>query len=70
MVIQYQMVSPAHTHRCANIIQTEQATFRNIHVYTHMHVTTINEKRGHGFEREKGGFGSRKGKRENDIIII
>lgn len=34
----YKMVSPVHTHRRANIMQTEQITFRNIHVYTCMYV--------------------------------
>lgn len=29
-----------------DILQTEQVLFLNIHVYTYVHVTTVNEKQG------------------------
>lgn len=35
-------------------IQTEQVIFKSVHVYTDMHIITINEKKGHVFERESG----------------
>jgi hypothetical protein len=44
------MASPGNI-QTRNIIQTEQAIFRNICVY----VTTINEKRSHEFERARRG---------------
>lgn len=36
-----------------NIMQTEQAVFRNVYVDTYLHITAINEKRGHAFERAR-----------------
>lgn len=47
--------SALKTDTASNIIQTEQAIFRNISVfiYTCMHVITINARRIHEFEREK-----------------
>ena len=53
---------------------TQQVIFRNICVYAHTytHAITISEKRGHEFEREKGGaYGRlrrRKGQREMFLL--
>lgn len=44
----------------------KQFTFSNVYAYTYTHIITINGKRGHAFDKEKGGyideFGERKGK--------
>lgn len=49
----------------SNIIQTEQILFRNENVYTKsVHVTVIDENRGHEADREQGGCRRRKGKSE------
>lgn len=67
------MVNPESKYT-GNIIQTEQAIFRNI--YTYMHITMVNEKRSDEFQKDKegyvGGFGGRKRNREwcNYIIIL
>lgn len=49
------MISPVHVYT-GNIIQTEHFVFRNIYVkaYTYMYITACNQKKGHGFERNKG----------------
>lgn len=36
-------------------IQTEQAIFRNVYMYTYMPRTITSEVRGHGSEREQEG---------------
>lgn len=36
-----------------NLIQTKEVIFQNIYVYTYMLVTTINQNKGHIFEREQ-----------------
>lgn len=66
LVIQYQMVIL----KTSNIIQLEQIVIMYLGIcsYIHMYVTTFNEKGGHEFERElggyTGGFGERKKKKE------
>jgi hypothetical protein len=37
----------------SNIIRTKKIIFRNIYVYTYIHIIIISEKRGHKFEREQ-----------------
>lgn len=39
--------------RMNDITLTDQFIFKNVYVYTYMNVTTIIEKKGHDFEREK-----------------
>jgi hypothetical protein len=39
----------------SNILQTKQVIFRDV-MYTYMHATAINEKRGYKFEWEQGGM--------------
>lgn len=56
------MVSFVHTHRRANVIQTEQVTFRNIHVYTYMDLTTINKKEAMDLKERKEGLEQGKGR--------
>lgn len=67
LTVQCQVVSPKNIHT-NNIIQTEQAIFRSIYLYTYMHAIEIGENRGHEFEEEWGGciggLGGRKGKKE------
>ena len=41
-----------HTHT-SDMIQMEKVVFRNIYVYTCMHLTMINENRGHKSERAR-----------------
>lgn len=43
------MFLPDNVHM-SNIMETETVICRNIHVYTYMHIATINEK-GHDCER-------------------
>lgn len=35
----------------------EPHRFKSVHVYTYMHIITINENSGHAFEREWGVYG-------------
>lgn len=66
------MVSAVNMHT-SNIIQIEQVTFRNMHEYTCVHVTTINNK-GCEFERARRGvYGSvwREARdRGNGVVVL
>lgn len=44
------MVAPENIHTA-----TEKVVFKNVCVYTCMHVTTVNEKGGHEFKRARRG---------------
>ena len=58
-MIQSQMVSPENINT-GSIIHTEQAIFRNIHVYTYSYMHVIMKKfakeRGHEFESLRRGI--------------
>lgn len=43
-----------YTYVQGNITQTEQIIFKTMYVCTHMYVKTMNEHRGHKFERDRG----------------
>lgn len=45
-----------HTTNC---LKAEQITLKNTQVCVYMHMTTINEKSCHKFEREQGGWSIR-----------
>lgn len=51
------MFSP-QTHT-SNFWKSEQITLKNTQVCTYMHMTTINEKSSHKFEKEQGGWSIR-----------
>lgn len=74
MVVECQNASPENIHM-SRIMQTEKVIGRNLYVYTCrcMPVTTINEERGHRFEREQGrGYGKvcRKERKEEKGLTI
>lgn len=50
--IHHQVISPDHLHR-GNNAQTEQVVLKNL--YVHMHITTVNKKRGYEFKRARRG---------------
>lgn len=68
------MGSPENRH-ASSIIQRSSCVyvFWNIYVYTYMWVTTINDKRGYGFERKQRGVYERDGREDreerNDVIV-
>lgn len=56
-----------------NTLQTEQVTFRNMYVHTHICACNDNEKRHHEWERQRGGDNRRarrEEKEERDILTI
>ena len=57
LVTQYQRVSTKEIH-ISKTVQTELflCVCMCTHIHTYVHVITVNAKRGHGFEREKGEY--------------